>query len=328
METLGLLPHPWGSVCPDWGLPVYFCRDREQLLLHTLAVAHPGGHLCGVPASTQGEETGVVGLEPGLELELELETTDLWLHAVREWHRWTLHCHAKRTEVLQWSKVMSHWFQKVRRWEKNVFLKSKKGLSFYGSHLWVVLKQFYTSWRTQTPFVVVVVSFLNTNQTCWNLHGGPLIAPAQVWAPKTSGSTPADLWPHDQKSVDIVWFHIWLVYINVGNTNRNLHFVMTCSTFIFYMNTPHFCVDLQIFSMCALLFPVLLFLNNTARSGDAKPTFWSSVALHQWEEISWSSKCSPRNQKHGIYQEHLSTGTNFNPVNCTKLLVCLPIIKV
>lgn len=99
METLGLLPHPRGGVCPDWGVPVYFCRDREQLLLHALAVAHPGGHLRGVPASTQGEETGVVGLEPGLEVELE--TADLWLHAVRERHRRTLHCRVKRTEVLQ-----------------------------------------------------------------------------------------------------------------------------------------------------------------------------------------------------------------------------------
>lgn len=179
METLGLLPHPRRGVCPDRGVPVYFCRDREQLLLHALVVAHPGGHLCGVPASTQGQETGVVGLEPGLELELE--TADLWLHAVWERHRRTLHCRVTRTEVLQWRKAMSHWFQKVRK--KNLFHKSKKG-RFYGSHLWVVLK------LLKLLLLLLLFSFLNTNQTCWNLHGGPLIAPAQVWAPKTSGSTP------------------------------------------------------------------------------------------------------------------------------------------
>lgn len=84
LETLGPLPDPWGTLCPDWSMFVHFCRDRGQLLLHTLAVAHPGGHLCGVPAAAEGEEQGGVGLEQGLELELELETPGVWVHTLSE----------------------------------------------------------------------------------------------------------------------------------------------------------------------------------------------------------------------------------------------------
>ena len=80
METLGLFPDPRGSVRPDRGVLVHLCRDRGQLLLHSLAVAHPGGQLRGVPAAPQGEEQGCGGLDQGLELELEAPS--LWVHAL------------------------------------------------------------------------------------------------------------------------------------------------------------------------------------------------------------------------------------------------------
>lgn len=51
METLGLLPHPRRRLRPDWDLPVHLRRDGRQLLLHPLAVAHPGGQLRGVSAA-------------------------------------------------------------------------------------------------------------------------------------------------------------------------------------------------------------------------------------------------------------------------------------
>lgn len=95
VEALGALPHPRSAVRPDRRVPVRFCRDGEQLLLHALAVAHPGGHLRGLPAATQGEEAGNAGLEPWLELDLE--ATCVRLHAVREQHRRTLHRLVRRT---------------------------------------------------------------------------------------------------------------------------------------------------------------------------------------------------------------------------------------
>lgn len=84
MATLGLVPDPRGSLRPDRGVFVHFCRDGGQLLLHTLTVAYPGGELCGVPAAPQGEEQKISGLEQGLELDLELETPGVWVHALRE----------------------------------------------------------------------------------------------------------------------------------------------------------------------------------------------------------------------------------------------------
>lgn len=97
METLGILPDPRGNLCPDRSVPVHFCRNRGQLLLHALGVAHPGGQLRGVPAATQREEQGGDGLEQGLELELE--TSGLWVHALREQHRRTLHRHIDGSEM-------------------------------------------------------------------------------------------------------------------------------------------------------------------------------------------------------------------------------------
>lgn len=85
MATLGLVPDPRGGLCPDRGVFVHFCRDRGQLLLHALALAYPGGELRGVPAAPQGEEQKGSGLEQGLELDLELETPGVWVHALREW---------------------------------------------------------------------------------------------------------------------------------------------------------------------------------------------------------------------------------------------------
>lgn len=84
LETMGPLPDTRGGLCSDRGMFVHFCRDRGQLLLHTLAVAHPGGQLCCLPAAAEGEGQGGVGLEQGLELELELETPGLWIHALSE----------------------------------------------------------------------------------------------------------------------------------------------------------------------------------------------------------------------------------------------------
>lgn len=84
LEALGALPAPRGPLRPDRRLLVHFRRDGRQLLLHALAVAHPGGHLRGVPAAAQGEEPGESGLEPGPELELELEAPGVRVHAVPE----------------------------------------------------------------------------------------------------------------------------------------------------------------------------------------------------------------------------------------------------
>lgn len=89
VEALGALPGPRSAVRPDRRVPVHFCRDGKQLLLHALAVAHPGGHLRGLPAAPQGEEAGGAGLEPWLELDLE--ATGVRLHAVREQHRRAVH---------------------------------------------------------------------------------------------------------------------------------------------------------------------------------------------------------------------------------------------
>lgn len=82
MAALGLLPDPRSALRPGRSLSVHFCRDRGQLLLHTLAVAHPGGQLCGVPAATKGEGQRGVRVEQRLELDVELETPGLWVHAV------------------------------------------------------------------------------------------------------------------------------------------------------------------------------------------------------------------------------------------------------
>lgn len=82
METLGVLPDPRRRLRPDRGLPVHLRRDGGQLLLHPLAVAHPGGQLRGLPAAPQGEEQGGCRMEP--RLELALETPGLWVHALRE----------------------------------------------------------------------------------------------------------------------------------------------------------------------------------------------------------------------------------------------------
>lgn len=82
LETLGPLPDPRSNLCPDRGMSVRFCRDGGQLLLHALAVAHPGGQLRGVHAAAEGEGQGGAGLEPGLELELE--TSGLRVHALSE----------------------------------------------------------------------------------------------------------------------------------------------------------------------------------------------------------------------------------------------------
>lgn len=95
VEALGALPAARSAVRPDRRVPVHFCRDGKQLLLHALAVAHPGGHLRGLPAAAQGEEAGGAGLEP--RLELELEAAGVRLHAVRERHRRTLHRLLRRT---------------------------------------------------------------------------------------------------------------------------------------------------------------------------------------------------------------------------------------
>lgn len=98
LATLGPLPDPRGSLRSDRGMLVHFCRDRGQLLLHTLTVAHPGGYLRGVPAAAEGEGKGDVGLEQGLELDLE--TPGLWVHSLSEWQGRTLHCHIVGYEML------------------------------------------------------------------------------------------------------------------------------------------------------------------------------------------------------------------------------------
>lgn len=86
MATMGLLPNPRGDLCSDWSMFIHFRRDRGQLLLHTFAVAHPGGQLRGVPAAAEGEEQGGARLDQGLELELELEleTPGLWIYTLSE----------------------------------------------------------------------------------------------------------------------------------------------------------------------------------------------------------------------------------------------------
>lgn len=86
---------------PHRSVPVRLRRDREQLLLHALAVAHPGGQLRGVPAAAEGEGSEGAGLEPGLQLELEveLEAAGLWIHALREQQGRTLHGHIAEWEA-------------------------------------------------------------------------------------------------------------------------------------------------------------------------------------------------------------------------------------
>lgn len=82
LATLGPLPAAWGALRSYWGVLVHFCRDRGQLLLHPLTVAHPGGQLRGVPAAAEGEGQGGSGLEQGLEVEPELETPGVWVHSL------------------------------------------------------------------------------------------------------------------------------------------------------------------------------------------------------------------------------------------------------
>lgn len=80
METMGPLPNPRGALRSDRRVFVHFRRDRGQLLLHAFAVAHPGGHLRGVPAATEGEEQGGVWLDQGMELELA--TSCMWIYTL------------------------------------------------------------------------------------------------------------------------------------------------------------------------------------------------------------------------------------------------------
>lgn len=99
LEALGLLPDPRDTVRPDRGVFVHFRRVGGKLLLHALAVAHPGGRLRGVPAAARGEEQGGVGLEQGLELELE--TSGLWVHALSKQQGRTVRCHIDGAETLK-----------------------------------------------------------------------------------------------------------------------------------------------------------------------------------------------------------------------------------
>lgn len=113
VETLGPLPDSRGNLRPRRGMFVHFHGDRGQLLLHALAVAPPGGQLRGVPAAAEGEEQGGVGLEQGMELELE--TPGLWLHALSERQGRTLHRDIVGQEMLRGSKgTHSH---KVKRYQ-------------------------------------------------------------------------------------------------------------------------------------------------------------------------------------------------------------------
>lgn len=100
LEALGLLPDPGGVVRLNRPVFVHFCWDRGQLLLHTLAVAHPGGELRCVTAATKEEKQGEVWLEQWLDPELELETPGLWIHSLWRQQRRTLHCHIVGQEML------------------------------------------------------------------------------------------------------------------------------------------------------------------------------------------------------------------------------------
>lgn len=93
LAALGLLPAPRSALRPRRGLLVHFRRDGGQLLLHTLHLAHPGGQLRGLPAAAQGEVCGGAGLERGLQLELELESSGLWVYALSEQQGRALHSH-------------------------------------------------------------------------------------------------------------------------------------------------------------------------------------------------------------------------------------------